>query len=120
MAAGLADLAGMCDGGVDFKNMMNVVVGLPLMIQQQVETKVKEAEEKGAKVQDKIESVNIKNLDDLMTATILPKFKEEWNEPEFEATKYMAAIFEYWLRKGMFPEQKPNIHSIAKICMRIP
>ena len=48
-----------------------------------------------------------------MTATVLPKFKEEWDEPEFEATKYMVAIFEFWVRKGMFPEQKPDIHSIA-------
>ena len=48
-AAGLADLAGMCDGGTDFKDMMNVVIGLPSRIQQQAETKIKEAEEKGAK-----------------------------------------------------------------------
>ena len=32
IAAGLADLAGMCDGGKDFKDMMNIVVGLPSMI----------------------------------------------------------------------------------------
>ena len=96
-AAGLADLAGMSDGGMDFKDMMNVVVGLLSMIQQQAETKIKEAEEKGAKVQDRIESVSIKNLDDLMTATILPIFKEEWEDPQFEATKYLTAIFEFWL-----------------------
>ena len=94
-AAGLADLAGMCDCRMDFKDMMNIVVGLPAMIQQQVETKMKEAEEKGAKVQDRIESVSIKNIDDLMTATILPKFKEEWEDPQFEATKYLAGIFEF-------------------------
>ena len=63
-AAGLADLAGMCDGGTDFKDMMNIVIGLPSRIQQQVETKIKEAEEKGVKVH------NIRNLDELMTATI--------------------------------------------------
>ena len=45
-AVGLADLAGMCDGGQDFKDMMNVVVGLPSMIQQQAEAKNKEAEER--------------------------------------------------------------------------
>ena len=112
-AVGLVDLAGMCDGRTDFKDMMNMVVGLPSMIQQQAEKKIKEAEEKGAKVQDRIESVSIKNLDDLMTATILPKFKEEWEYLQFEATKYLAAILEFWLRKGMFPERRPNVHHIA-------
>ena len=48
-----------------------------------------------------------------MTATILPKFKEEWEDPQFEATKYLAAIFEFWLQKGMFLERKPNVHNIA-------
>ena len=38
-AAGLADLTGMCDSGKDFKDMMNVVVGLPSMIQQLAEAK---------------------------------------------------------------------------------
>ena len=33
-AAGLADLAGMCDGGIDFKEMMSIVVGLPSRIQE--------------------------------------------------------------------------------------
>ena len=112
-AAGLADLAGMCDGGMDFKDMMNVVVGLPAMIQQQAKTKIKEAEEKGEKVQDRIESVSIKSLNDLMTATILPKFKEEREDLQFEATKYLATIFEFWLQKGMFPERRPNVHHIA-------
>ena len=51
----LADLAGLCDGGSDFKDVMNAVVRLPSMIQQQAEIKIKEAEEKGTKVQDKIE-----------------------------------------------------------------
>ena len=112
-AVGLADLAGMCDGGTDFKDMMSVVVGLPSRIQQQAEMKIKEAEEKGAGVHNKIELVNIKNLDKLMTATILPKFDEEWEHPQYEATKYLAALFEYWLRKGMFPDKKPNVHQIA-------
>ena len=112
-AAGLADRAGMCDDGKDFKDMMNIVVVLPSMIQQQAEVKTKEAEERKAAIQDRMEIVSIKNFDQLMVATILPKFKEEWEDPQFEATKYLAAIFEFWLRKGIFPEQKPNIHSIA-------
>ena len=36
-AVGLADLAGMCDSEKDFRDMMNVVFGLPAMIQQQAE-----------------------------------------------------------------------------------
>ena len=44
-AAGLADLASMCDGRADFKDMMSIVVGLPSRIQQQAEMKIKEAEE---------------------------------------------------------------------------
>ena len=48
-----------------------------------------------------------------MIATILPKFKEEWEDLQFEATKYLAAIFKFWLRKSMFPEGKPNIHNIV-------
>ena len=39
-----------------------------------------------------------------MIATILPKFKEEWEDPQFESTKYLEAIFEFWLRKDIFPE----------------
>ena len=69
-AAGLVDLAGMCDGGADFKEMMSIVVGLPSKIQQQAEMKIREAEEKGTGVHDKIESVNIESLDELMMATI--------------------------------------------------
>ena len=103
----------MCDGRTDFKDMMNVVVGLPSRIQQEAETKIKEAEEKGAGVHNKIESVNIKDLDELMTAIILPKFNEEWELPQYEAMKYLVALFEYWLRGGMFPDKKPNIHQIA-------
>ena len=87
-AAGLADLAGMCDGGADFKDMMSIVVGLPSRIQQQAEMKIKVAEEKGTGIHDKIESVNIESLDKLMTATILPKFDEEWEHPHYEPTKY--------------------------------
>ena len=103
-AAGLADLTGMCDGGKDFKDMMNVVVGLPAMIQQQAEVKIKEAEERKVTIQDRTEIVSIKNLDQLMVATIFRRFKDTWEDPEFEATEYLAAIFEFWLRKGMFPE----------------
>ena len=112
-AAGLADLTGMCDSGKDFKDMMNIVVELPSMIQQQVKAKIKEAEERKAEIQDRMELVSMKNLDQLMITTILPKFKEEWEDPQFEATKYLAAIFEFWPRKGMFPERKPDVHSIA-------
>ena len=112
-AVGLVDLAGMCDDGTDFKDMMNVVIGFPSRIQQQAETKIKEAEEKGAKVHNKIESVNIKNLDELMMATILPKFDEEWEHQQYEAMKYLAVLFEYWLCKGMFPDKKPNVHQIV-------
>ena len=104
-AAGLADLAGMCDGGKDFKDIMNIVVDLPSMIQQQAEAKIKEVEERNAEIQDKTELVSIKNLNQLLIATVLPKFKEEWEHPQFEATKYLVAIFEFWLRKGMFPEE---------------
>ena len=93
--------------------MINIVVGLPSMIQQQTEVKIKEAEERKVAIQDRTEIVSIKNLNQLMVATILPKFKEEWEDPQFEATKYLAAIFNFWLRNGMFLEQKPNIHSIG-------
>ena len=112
-AAGLADLAGMCNGRSDFKEMMNVVVGLPSKIQQQAEIKIKEAEKEGRRIQDKIEVVNIESIDELMMATILPKFDEQWKHPQHEPTKYLAALFEYWLRKGMFPDKKPDVHQIA-------
>ena len=69
-AVELADLAGMCDSRADFKEMMSIVVGLPSKIQQQAEMKIKEGEEKGTGIHDKIESVNIESLDELMTATI--------------------------------------------------
>ena len=103
----------MCDCGKDFKDMMNIVVRFSAMIQQQAEAKIKEAAERKVTIQDRMEIVSIKNINQLMVATILPKFKEEWEDPQFEATKYLAAIFEFWLRKGMFRERKPNIHNIA-------
>ena len=112
-AAGLADLAGMCDGRAEFREMMSIVVGLPSKIQQQAEMKIREAEEKGMGVHNKIESVNIESLDELMTATILLKFDERWEHLHYEPTKYLAALFEYWLCKGMFPDKKPNIHQIV-------
>ena len=94
-AAGLKDLAGMCDGGKDFKDMINIAVRLPGMIQQQAEAKIKEVEERKVAIPDRTEIVNIKNLNQLMAATVLSKFKEEWEDPEFEATKYIAGIFEF-------------------------
>ena len=112
-AAGLANRVGMCDGGKDFKDMMNIVVGLPSMIQQLAEAKIKEVKKRKEKVQYRTELVSIKNLDHLTIAMILPKFKEEREDPQFEATKYLAAIFKFWLRKGMFPERKPDVHNIA-------
>ena len=87
-AAGLAELAGMCNGRADFKEMMSIVVGLPSKIQQQAEMKIKEAKEKGTRIHNKIESVNIESLDKLMTATILPKFDEKWEHPHYEPMKY--------------------------------
>ena len=68
-AAGLTDLMGMYDDGKDFKDMMNFVVGLPSMIQQEAEAKIKEAEERKATIQDRMELVSIKNLNQLMIAT---------------------------------------------------
>ena len=96
-AAGLADLASMCDDGNNFRDMINMVVSLQSMVKQQAEAKIKEAEEREAKVQDKTELITINNLDHLMTVMILPKFKKEWEDPQFEATKYLAVIFEFWL-----------------------
>ena len=112
-ASGLADLAGMCDDTTDFKNMMNIVVGLPTIIQQQAEMKIREAKEKVSGVYDGAESFNIENLDQLMEATVLPRFDEEWEQPQHEPTKYLAVLFEYWLRRSMFPNEKPKIHQIA-------
>ena len=113
MAAGLADLAGMCDDRNDFKEIMKVVVGLPSLIQQQAEAKVKEAEEQMEKLDNRMEPLTKNNVEQLMIATGLPKFKEDWESPEFEVTKYLAAIFEFWLRKSMFLGKKPNIHNIT-------
>ena len=112
-AAGLADLADMCNGRADFKEMMSIVVGLPSKIQQQAEMKIKEAKEKGTRIHDRIESVNIESLDELMMATILLIFDEKWEHLHYESMKYLVALFEYWLRKGMFPDKKPNVHQIA-------
>ena len=112
-ASGLTDLAGMCDDITDFKNMMNIVVGLPTIIQQQAEVKIRKAKEKVSGVYDGLESFNIENLDQLMEATVLPRFDEEWEQPQHEPTKYLAALFKYWLRRSMFPSEKPKIHQIA-------
>ena len=112
-ASGLADLARMCDDMTDFKSMMNIVVGLPTIIQQQAEVKIKEAKEKVSGVYDGSESFNIKNLDQLMEATVLPKFDKEWEQPQHEPTKYLAALFEFWLHRSMFPSEKLKIHQIA-------
>ena len=41
MAAGLADLVGMCEDRTEFNEMMKIVVGLPNLIQQQSGAQVK-------------------------------------------------------------------------------
>ena len=46
-------------------------------------------------IQDRIEPVSMKKLDQLRIATILPKFKQESEDPQFEATKNLATIFEF-------------------------
>ena len=51
-ASGLADLAGMCDDTTDFKSMMNIVVGVPTIIQQQAEMKIREVNQKVSGVYD--------------------------------------------------------------------
>ena len=51
-ASGLADLAGMCDDTTNFKSIMNIVVGLPTIIQQQAEMKIREVKEKVSGVYD--------------------------------------------------------------------
>ena len=48
-----------------------------------------------------------------MEATVIPRFDEEWEQPQHEPTKYLAALFENWLRWSMFPSEKPKIHQIA-------
>ena len=48
-----------------------------------------------------------------MEATVLPRFDEEWEQPQHEPPKYLAALFEYWLRRSMFPSEKPKIHQIV-------
>ena len=112
-ASGLADLAGMCDDKTDFKNMMNIVVGLPTIIQQQAEMKIREAKEKVSGIYDGAESFNIENLDHLMEVTVLPRFDEEWQQLQHEPTKYLAVLFEYWLCWNMFPNEKLKIHQIV-------
>ena len=62
-ASGLADLAWMCDNRTDFKNMMNIVVGLPAVIQQQAEMKIREEKEKMSGIYDESEFFDIENLD---------------------------------------------------------
>ena len=44
---------------------------------------------------------------------MLPRFDEEWEQPEHEPTKYLAALFEYWLHRSMCPSEKPKIHQIV-------
>ena len=103
----------MYDDKTDFKNMMNIVVGLPIIIQQQAEMKIREVKEKVSGIYDRAESFNIKNLDQLMEVTVLPRFDEEWEQLQHEPTKYLAALFEYWLCRSMFPNEKLKIHQIA-------
>ena len=110
-AGGLADL--MCNDRDYFKEMMKVVVGLPSLIRQQVETKIKEVEEQKEEVQNRTELMAMKIVDQLMITSILLRFKEDWENPQFEVTKYLTAIFEFWLRKRMFPGKRPDIHNMA-------
>ena len=87
-ASGLADLAGMCDDRTDFKNMINIVVGLPSIIQQQAEMKIREVKEERSGIYNEAESFNIENLDELMEATVLPRFDKEWEQLQHDPTKY--------------------------------
>ena len=112
-ASGLANLAGMCNDRNDFRNMMDVVIGLPSMIQQQAELKIREAKEKISGIYDEAKSPNIENLDKLMEVTVLPRFDKQWEQPQHESMRYLAALFQYWLRRSMFPHEKPKIHQIA-------
>ena len=105
-AAGLADLAGMCEDRTEFGEMMKVVVGLPSLIQQQAEAKVNKAEKKTDELPLRTESVSTQSIQQLMVVTGLPEFNQEWESPEFESTRYLVAIFEFWLRKSMFPKKK--------------
>ena len=59
---------------------MNIVVGLPAIIQQQAEMKIREAKEKVSGIYDEAESFNIEDLDQLMEVTVLPRFDEEWEQ----------------------------------------
>ena len=57
--------------------MMNIVVGLPAVIQQQAEMKIREEKEKMSGIYDEAEFFDIENLDQLMEVTVLPRFDEE-------------------------------------------
>ena len=109
---GLANLAGMCNIRDDFKEMMKVVVCLTSLIQQ-AEAKIKEVEKQKKEVQNRMEPMVMKSMDELMIVTILLRYKEEWEDPQFDATKYLTAIFEVSLRKSMLPGRRPNIYRIV-------
>ena len=115
-AAGPADLVGMCEDRSEFTTMRKAVIGLPALIQQEAEAKIAEAERKTSKLQEQKESESMGSIEQLMIATGLPTFNEEWNRPEHESMRYLAAIFELWMRKGMFPVKRPNIHNITIKC----
>ena len=84
----------MCDDTTDFKSMMNIVVGLPTIIQQQAEMKIREAKEKVSGVHNRLESFNIENLDQLMEVTVLPRFDEKWEQPQHEPTKIPSSTIQ--------------------------
>ena len=75
----------------------------------------KEVEKQKKEVQNRTEPMVMKSMDQLMIVTILLRFKEEWEDPQFDATKYLTAIFEVSLRENMLPGKRPNIHSIGVI-----
>ena len=78
-------------------------MGLSSLIQQQAEAKVKEAEEKVEDLCKRTEPLSTQSVKQLMIATSLPEFNEDLESPEFELTNYLAAVFEFWLQKSMFP-----------------
>ena len=59
------------------------------------------------------ETETVDNIEQFMITMGLPVFHDEWERPEHEPTRYLAAIFKFWIRKKMFPERKPNIHDLA-------
>ena len=75
-AAELADLAGMCEDRKYFKEMMKVVVGLPSLIQQQAEVKIKEAEEKTEELHNRTEPLSTQSVEQMMIATGLLEFNK--------------------------------------------